>query len=231
VHAIGHPSGEVWTYTTGTISQIRPNYEWTADGFTHRSTVIQTQTAINAGNSGGPLLNDEAEIIGINSFRREGEGLNYAVAADTVEQFLKRAEQYQAPSSPQPSYPSYNTEVYGPNIVGVYASTSVPPPDVWLVYEDPARTRLAYAVKGNSVKTEIDIVIKPGDAAWNTLVHYWDADCDGRVDLVGYEVADTGTVTRYEQPRQPLRLESLAREFVEALRKHAIPYPNLRVCL
>ncbi|MGH7963212.1 MAG: trypsin-like peptidase domain-containing protein, partial [Candidatus Binatia bacterium] len=85
VHAIGHPGGEVWTYTTGTISQVRPGYQWTgADGLLHQSRVIQTQTALNPGNSGGPLLNDQAEIIGINSFRGEGEGLNYAVAVDVV---------------------------------------------------------------------------------------------------------------------------------------------------
>jgi S1-C subfamily serine protease len=28
VHAIGHPTGEAWTYTTGIVSQIRPDYEW-----------------------------------------------------------------------------------------------------------------------------------------------------------------------------------------------------------
>ena len=32
VHAIGHPTGETWTYTKGIISQIRLNYEWNAKG-------------------------------------------------------------------------------------------------------------------------------------------------------------------------------------------------------
>ena len=90
VHAIGHPEGEVWTFTTGTISQIRPKYEWKDEKITHSATVIQTQTAINPGNSGGPLLNNNAQVIGINSFRMEGEGLNYAIAGDTIETFLKR---------------------------------------------------------------------------------------------------------------------------------------------
>jgi S1-C subfamily serine protease len=59
VHAIGHPEGEVWTYTTGIVSQIRPGYQWVGlDGLLHQSKVIQTQTALNPGNSGGPLLND-----------------------------------------------------------------------------------------------------------------------------------------------------------------------------
>jgi S1-C subfamily serine protease len=72
VHAIGHPEGEVWTYTTGTISQIRPKYQWKDENGTHTATVIQTQTAINPGNSGGPLLNNNAQVIGINSFRMQG---------------------------------------------------------------------------------------------------------------------------------------------------------------
>src|SRR5438445_4308885 len=84
VHAIGHPQGEVWTYTRGIISQIRANYEWkTEEGITHRANIIQTQTPINPGNSGGTLLNDNARVVGINSFRhRRGEGLNYAVSVD-----------------------------------------------------------------------------------------------------------------------------------------------------
>src|SRR5262249_845597 len=57
VHAIGHPKGEVWTYTKGIISQIRNNYEWSGEsGVNHRAKVIQTQTPINPGNSRGPLL-------------------------------------------------------------------------------------------------------------------------------------------------------------------------------
>lgn len=91
VHAIGHPEGEIWTYTAGIVSQIRPGYEWSyGGGIVHRGKVIQTQTPINPGNSGGPLLNDGAEIIGINSFGRRGEGLNFAVAVDVIREFLKR---------------------------------------------------------------------------------------------------------------------------------------------
>jgi S1-C subfamily serine protease len=59
VHAIGHPEGNLWTYTKGFISQIRDDYYWVnSNGFKHHAKVaIQTQTPINPGNSGGPLLN------------------------------------------------------------------------------------------------------------------------------------------------------------------------------
>ena len=90
VHAIGHPTGESWTYTKGVISQIRDSYEWTSElnGPTHKADVIQTQTPINPGNSGGPLLSDSGKLAGINSFKSKGEGLNFAVSSSEVRRFL-----------------------------------------------------------------------------------------------------------------------------------------------
>jgi S1-C subfamily serine protease len=92
VHAIGHPTGQTWTYTRGVVSQIRRAYEWKVDdGIAHEATVIQTQTPINPGNSGGPLLDDQARLVGVNSFSRQGtEGLNFAVSVEDVKSFLAR---------------------------------------------------------------------------------------------------------------------------------------------
>ncbi|MCW5760688.1 MAG: trypsin-like peptidase domain-containing protein, partial [Phenylobacterium sp.] len=94
VHAIGHPTGEAWTYTRGIVSQVRRDYAWTATGdrYEHKATVIQTQTPINPGNSGGPLLNEKLEVVGINSFKSGGEGLNFAVSADDVRALLAAKE-------------------------------------------------------------------------------------------------------------------------------------------
>jgi S1-C subfamily serine protease len=92
VHAIGHPTGEAWSYTTGVISQFRQAYGWQADGdpVKHRADIIQTQTPINPGNSGGPLLSDAGNLIGVNSFKSGGEGLNFAVSVDDVRKFVAR---------------------------------------------------------------------------------------------------------------------------------------------
>ena len=93
VHAIGHPTGEAWTYTTGVISQYRQAYEWQTEGdpIKHRADIIQTQTPINPGNSGGPLLSDLSSLIGVNSFKAGGEGLNFAVSVDEVRKFIARS--------------------------------------------------------------------------------------------------------------------------------------------
>ena len=94
VHAIGHPEGESWTYTTGVISQYRQGYGWQEKGDTikHKADVIQTQTPINPGNSGGPLLSDSGALIGVNTFKdASAEGLNFAVSVDDVRKFLARS--------------------------------------------------------------------------------------------------------------------------------------------
>ncbi len=59
--------------------------------------VIQTDAAINGGNSGGPLVNLEGKVMGINSskYAVEGvEGLCFAIPADTVRYFLDSVEKY-----------------------------------------------------------------------------------------------------------------------------------------
>ena len=91
VFAIGHPTGDAWTFTKGIVSQFRPDYEWSAGPGQdqHRATVIQTQTPINPGNSGGPLLAEDGKIVGVNAFKnRDAEGLNFAVAANELRLFL-----------------------------------------------------------------------------------------------------------------------------------------------
>jgi len=90
VHAIGHPTGEMWTYTKGTVSQVRLDYEWPASsGVNHKATVIQTQTPMNPGSSGGPLLTNSGRIIGVNSFiKTASQGLNFAVSVKDVQRLL-----------------------------------------------------------------------------------------------------------------------------------------------
>jgi putative serine protease PepD len=51
--------------------------------------VILTDTVINKGNSGGPLVNDKAELIGMNSAgRTDVQGQNYAIAVDRIEEVV-----------------------------------------------------------------------------------------------------------------------------------------------
>ena len=73
VIAIGHPEqGGLWTLTTGTIGSHINNY-----GNTPGKNVFQTETSLNRGNSGGPLINGHGHIVGVNSMisRKAKDGL------------------------------------------------------------------------------------------------------------------------------------------------------------
>jgi len=228
VHAIGHPEGEVWTYTTGTISQIRPKYEWKEEGGIHHATVIQTQTAINPGNSGGPLLNDTAQVIGINSFRIEGEGLNYAIASDTVEGFLKTPTNRIRDESTKQNGQIRRLDAFGDHIKGAYVKSRNPPPDVWLVLGQGAQP--LYAVTGSSSTKRLDTVLKGTDPNWKGLVYYFDVNCDGIIDLIGYSTPGSDKIDRYQRPQTSLRLDGLASELAKALADGTIPYRQVQLC-
>lgn len=74
VLAVGSPLGLQGTVTTGVVSSLRDDP--TGGGF----KVLQTDASVNPGNSGGPLVNRQAEVIGIVTFKiRGGENLNFAI--------------------------------------------------------------------------------------------------------------------------------------------------------
>ncbi len=63
VVAIGHPEqGGLWTLTTGVISAEVDNFNGV-----HGKHVFQTETGLNRGNSGGPLLDGEGHMVGVNT--------------------------------------------------------------------------------------------------------------------------------------------------------------------
>jgi S1-C subfamily serine protease len=89
IHIIGHPHGNLWSYSTGVISQIRNDYDWQyEDGSKHNARVLQMQTAINPGNSGGPVLDNNSNMLGLVMMSEEGQNLNYAVAIDVIKIFV-----------------------------------------------------------------------------------------------------------------------------------------------
>ena len=91
VVAIGNPFGLDRTVTRGIVSalqrEIRAPNNFTID------KVIQTDAAINRGNSGGPLLNAQGEVIGVNSqIATDGSegnvGIGFAVPVNTVKKVV-----------------------------------------------------------------------------------------------------------------------------------------------
>ncbi len=91
VYAIGHPEqGGLWSLTTGVISAFRVNY-----GGVPGKDLFQTDASINRGNSGGPLLDEEGIMVGINSMiaRKAPDGLtitdvNYSIRSNVAIKWL-----------------------------------------------------------------------------------------------------------------------------------------------
>ena len=94
VIAIGSPYGYEATVSRGIISAL--NREITMPNDVVMTGLIQTDAPINPGNSGGPLVNMDAQVIGINVAMRDGaQNIAFTINAATVKMFtanyLKRA--------------------------------------------------------------------------------------------------------------------------------------------
>lgn len=92
--AVGNPLGMQSSITCGNISAI--NRELTdSDGKT--GTYIQTDAAINSGNSGGALVNSKGEVIGINTLKLSAtgvEGMGFAIPINSVKDIYSQLIQY-----------------------------------------------------------------------------------------------------------------------------------------
>jgi len=92
VVAIGNPFGLERTVTSGIVSALQRNVS-APNGYSI-DHVIQTDAAINHGNSGGPLLNTRGAVIGINSQIETGGsgdgnvGIGFAVPSNTVKSVI-----------------------------------------------------------------------------------------------------------------------------------------------
>ena len=97
--AIGNPVGMEYSVTSGIISAV--NREVTADGTTY--TAIQTDAAINSGNSGGALVNANGQVIGINTLKLSGndiEGIGFAIPISSTTNIIEQLIQYNSVKRP-----------------------------------------------------------------------------------------------------------------------------------
>jgi putative serine protease PepD len=101
VYAIGNPYGLNETLTRGIVSAL--GREISAPDGAKISGAIQTDAALNPGNSGGPLLDEQGNVIGVNSqiasdapdvagSQPGSTGVGFAISSDTVAQTIKTIE-------------------------------------------------------------------------------------------------------------------------------------------
>lgn len=91
VMAVGNPMGMNSTVTCGVISALER--EITSEGKTF--VTIQTDAPINAGNSGGALVNSRGELIGINTLKlSSGEGIGFAIPINSSVPIIDQLIEY-----------------------------------------------------------------------------------------------------------------------------------------
>lgn len=92
--AVGNPLGMQNSISCGVVSAL--NREITdSDG--KKYTLIQTDAAINSGNSGGALVNSKGEVIGINTMKIQGtgvEGMGFAIPINSTKDIYSQLIQY-----------------------------------------------------------------------------------------------------------------------------------------
>ena len=98
--ALGNPLGMQSSVTSGIISAVNREVE-SSDGQTY--TAIQTDTAINSGNSGGALVNSKGQVIGINTLKLSGnsiEGMGFAIPISSAKTIIDQLIEFQTVKRP-----------------------------------------------------------------------------------------------------------------------------------
>lgn len=92
--AIGNPLGMNSSVSSGSVSALNRQI---TDSDGKKFTLIQTDAAINSGNSGGALVNTNGEVIGINTIKASGtgiEGLGFAIPINSTKSITQDLIQY-----------------------------------------------------------------------------------------------------------------------------------------
>ena len=83
VIAIGNPLGLQFSVSEGIVSGIH------REGLNGVNSYVQTDAALNPGNSGGPLINKQGEVIGINNFKIGGsENIGFALESNYIKEVV-----------------------------------------------------------------------------------------------------------------------------------------------
>lgn len=83
VIAIGNPLGLSFTVTEGIVSAVK------RVGLNSKAEYIQTDVSLNPGNSGGPLIDVNGKVVGINNFKiGEAENLGFALESNALKNYV-----------------------------------------------------------------------------------------------------------------------------------------------
>ena len=207
VYAIGHPKSLPWSFSVGMVSQKRSNHKWTyEDKSEHEATVIQMQTPISTGNSGGPLFSGVGKVVGVNTLMEvEGQNLNFAIAVDHVKQFIKDNPYIQkvnpVGAAIKKDYPNAKAQDYNKN--GVI--------DTWYVDTDKnGKIDKAFIDDDEDGIVEGTLIDKNENGVWEIMIldtdndgkaneAYLDEDEDEKYDVVSFDYDQDGNWDKFEE--------------------------------
>ena len=207
VYAIGHPKSLPWSFSFGMVNQKRLNHKWTyEDKSEHEATVIQMQTPISTGNSGGPLFSIVGNVIGINTLMKSGgQNLNFAVAVDHVRKFIKDNPNVKKVNSIgaaiKKKYPKATPQDYNKN--GVI--------DTWYVDEDKnGKIDTAFIDDDEDGFIEGTLIDENENGVWELMIldtdkdgkaneAYIDEDEDKKSDVRAYDYDQDGEWDKFEK--------------------------------
>jgi S1-C subfamily serine protease len=102
VAAFGNPQGFSFTTSEGIVSAVRTGKDvsqslgeniYRSLGFVVSASWVQTTAPISPGNSGGPLVNMDGEVVGVNTWHLPGaQNLNFAISAEEIARLLEKAK-------------------------------------------------------------------------------------------------------------------------------------------
>jgi len=127
-HALGLEGGP--SVSKGIISALNRTI---SDGVENDMTgLIQTDAAINSGNSGGPLVNNEGEVIGINTIRTGSDGIGFAININNSLDSAKKLIALGDP--PPPGYLGISFDEITPALAFLF---DLPTNHLWITYINP----------------------------------------------------------------------------------------------
>ena len=101
MHSIGNPgsSDALWVFTTGTVRSVH-RHKANLGTFQFDATVIETQSPINFGDSGGPVVDDFCKLVGIvSAFRGQAQLMSHFVDITEIKSFVEKVDQLYDPKT------------------------------------------------------------------------------------------------------------------------------------